>query len=85
VWTAADDAEEKGDSVRLNIWSLGFAVADVEAAIVAFQLRKDPPAPIFSSANEQIELTGGEPDGISKINKVVRLRRSAARKARQSE
>jgi hypothetical protein len=43
-----------------------------------------PPDPIFLSADEQIELVGGEPDGMQKINKAVRLRRSATRRSRSS-
>lgn len=85
LWTAADEADERAERGQgINIWSLGIAIADLYAAVDAYQLRKDPPAPLFLSADEQIELTGGEPNGMSKINKAVRLRRTAARKARHS-
>lgn len=86
LWTAVDDADEKaarGQSI--NIWSLRIAIGDLYAAVDAYQLRKEPPVALFLSADEQIELTGGEPNGMSKINQAVRMRRSAARKARGSE
>jgi len=87
LWTAADEAEEKAEQGKgsVNIWSLRIAIADLYAAVDAYQLRKNAPAPVFLSADEQIELTGGEPGGMQKINQAVRLRQSAARKARRSE
>jgi len=87
LWTAADEAEEKAEQGggSVNIWSLRIAIADLYAAVDAYQLRQEAPAPVFLSADEQIELTSGEPGGMQKINRAVRLRRSAARKAKQSE
>lgn len=85
LWTAADEADERAEQGRgVNIWSLGIAIADLNVAVDAYQLRTVPPDPIFLSADEQIELVGGEPDGMQKINKAVRLRRSAARRSRSS-
>lgn len=87
LWTAVDEAEEKADrGLGVNIWSLKTAMGDLYAAVNAYQLRKDPPDLEFPTADEQIELTGGgEPGGMQKINKAVRLHRTAARKARAGE
>jgi hypothetical protein len=44
-----------------------------------------PPDSNLPFGGRTIELVGGEPNGMQKINKAVRLRRSAARKAQASE
>jgi hypothetical protein len=84
LWTAVDDAEEKEEQGRsVNIWSLRIAVSDLYAAIIAYQLRKQPPAPRFLTPDEVMELTAGEPGGMERINRAVR--HSAARKYRAGE
>jgi hypothetical protein len=81
LWTANDEAEEKAERglrQAVNIWSIGVAMADLYRAVDAYQLRKVPPNPIFPTVDELIKLTGGEPGGMPKINKAVRLRRREA-------
>jgi chromosome condensin MukBEF ATPase and DNA-binding subunit MukB len=88
IWTANDEAEEKGEQglgQGVNIWSIGAALADLYQAVDAYQLRKVSPNPAFPSLDELIELVGGEPGGMQRINKAVRLRRIAARKDPPSE
>ncbi len=75
LWVAVDEAEEKEGAGSLNIWSLGLAVEDLNAAVVAFQLRKEPPPARFPPVEELRALVGVDPGGMKKINRAARLSR----------
>jgi hypothetical protein len=86
LFIAADEAEEREDEKgNINIWALRWGMSELQAAVVAYQLRQDAPAGLFPTSSEQRELIGDEPGGMGKLNRAVRLRWIAARKEQTGE
>jgi hypothetical protein len=86
LFIAADEAEEREDERgNINIWALRWGMGELQAAVVAYQLRQDAPAGIFPTPSEQRELIGDEPRGMGKLNRAVRLRWLADRKEQAGE
>jgi len=72
------DAEERGDQ-RVNLWPVRFPISDLRAALDAFLLREDPPAPLFPAVEEAREIVVVDRIGLPNLHREIRGR---VRKAR---